>query len=103
MVKKYFYLINYIIDISLFGYKGQVFCMEPKGCKLVLHVDIPKKDNPLQKRRDVSVRGYIVLPPFLTLILIQQLTQSSSLITKCRALFFSLIDNTSSVHQRWSS
>lgn len=30
MIRKYFYLINYIIDRTLFGYKGQVFCMEPK-------------------------------------------------------------------------
>lgn len=50
MVRKYFYLIDYIIDIRLFGYKGQVFCMEPKGCMLVLQVGTPRKDNSLQKR-----------------------------------------------------
>lgn len=53
MVRKYFYLINYIIHTSLFGYKGKVFCIGPKGCMSVLQIDTPRKDNPLQKVKEM--------------------------------------------------
>lgn len=79
MVKKYFYLINYIIDISLFRFYAKHLAFIPKGYMLVLHVDTPERDNLLQKKKkDISVRGYIALSPFLALILSQQLTQSLS-------------------------
>lgn len=84
MVRKHFYLISYILDISLFGHECHVFCTELQGCMLILHfTTLPEKRIHYRKgkERDVSVRGYMALPPFLTLILIQQLTQSSSLIT----------------------
>lgn len=65
MVRKYFFLINYITDISLFGYKGQVFCMEPKGCMLVLQVDATRKANPLPKRKEMFQGESSLLSLFL--------------------------------------
>lgn len=44
MVRKHFYLINYILDISLFGHERHVFRTELQGCMLILHfTTLPEK------------------------------------------------------------
>lgn len=57
-----------------------------------------------ENERDVLVRWWMVLPPFLTSILIQHLTWSPSLmINEVLSCFLKLKNNTSSIYQRQSS
>lgn len=56
MVRRYFYLINYIIDRSLLGYKGQVFCMEPKkaACSCYMETLLGKTIHATKGKRSFS-------------------------------------------------